>query len=215
MAIGALISNRNFTSFFCSGRLWHADRGHLSQRDGRSSGSSPDARRNLLPPKLGDGEEHRDGRSFCAPSRVVPNRKPDLVLCTKLRKTSPALLIHPRRSGKCHCYASSSSYHDSRSALFFKKMSGPYIGRSQKPDIAKASRSRTYYKSEEYDISEIRLEALTTPETSGEVVLAEDNTREELLPWWQDFPKRWAIVLLCFMAFLLCNKDRVSVILLF
>ncbi|KAI4329476.1 hypothetical protein MLD38_027863 [Melastoma candidum] len=145
-----------------------------------------------------------------APSRVVPNRKPDLVLCTKLRKTRPALLIHPRRSGKCHCYASSSSYHDSRSALFFKKMSGPYIGRSQKPDIAKTSRTRAYYKSEEYDISEIRLEALTTPETSGEVVSAEDSTREELLPWWQDFPKRWAIVLLCFMAFLLCNMDRVN-----
>ncbi|KAI4371556.1 hypothetical protein MLD38_019776 [Melastoma candidum] len=210
MTFGALISNRNFTSFFCSGRLWHADRGHLSQRDGRSCGSSPDARRNLLPQKLGDGEEHRDGRSFCAPSRVVPNRKPDLVLCTKLRKTSPALLIHPRRSGKCHCYASSSSYHDSLSALFSKKMSGPYTGRSQKPDIAKTSRSRAYYKSEEYDISEIRLEALTMPETSGEVVLAEDSTREELLPWWQDFPKRWAIVLLCFMAFLLCNMDRVN-----
>lgn len=31
-----------------------------------------------------------------------------------------------------------------------------------------------------------------------------------LLPWWQEFPKRWVIVLLCFSAFLLCNMDRVN-----
>lgn len=28
--------------------------------------------------------------------------------------------------------------------------------------------------------------------------------------WWEEFPKRWVIVLLCFSAFLLCNMDRVS-----
>lgn len=31
-----------------------------------------------------------------------------------------------------------------------------------------------------------------------------------LVPWWEQFPKRWVIVLLCFSAFLLCNMDRVS-----
>lgn len=30
------------------------------------------------------------------------------------------------------------------------------------------------------------------------------------VPWWEEFPKRWVIVLLCFSAFLLCNMDRVS-----
>lgn len=28
--------------------------------------------------------------------------------------------------------------------------------------------------------------------------------------WWQQLPKRWIIVLLCFFAFLLCNMDRVN-----
>ncbi|KAL2898757.1 Sodium-dependent phosphate transport protein 1 chloroplastic [Bienertia sinuspersici] len=28
--------------------------------------------------------------------------------------------------------------------------------------------------------------------------------------WWEEFPKRWVIVLLCFSAFLLCNMDRVN-----
>lgn len=30
------------------------------------------------------------------------------------------------------------------------------------------------------------------------------------LPWWEEFPKRWVIVILCFSAFLLCNMDRVN-----
>ncbi|XP_017977628.1 PREDICTED: ascorbate transporter, chloroplastic isoform X4 [Theobroma cacao] len=33
---------------------------------------------------------------------------------------------------------------------------------------------------------------------------------QEAVPWWQSFPKRWFIVLLCFAAFLLCNMDRVN-----
>jgi len=32
---------------------------------------------------------------------------------------------------------------------------------------------------------------------------------EEEEKWWQVFPKRWVIVVLCFSAFLLCNMDRV------
>ncbi|KNA21060.1 hypothetical protein SOVF_046760 [Spinacia oleracea] len=28
--------------------------------------------------------------------------------------------------------------------------------------------------------------------------------------WWEHFPRRWVIVILCFSAFLLCNMDRVS-----
>ncbi|GAA0142147.1 secondary carrier transporter [Lithospermum erythrorhizon] len=30
------------------------------------------------------------------------------------------------------------------------------------------------------------------------------------VPWWEEFPKRWVIVILCFSAFLLCNMDRVN-----
>nr|GEV30273.1 sodium-dependent phosphate transport protein 1, chloroplastic-like [Tanacetum cinerariifolium] len=33
---------------------------------------------------------------------------------------------------------------------------------------------------------------------------------ESGVPWWEEFPKRWTIVILCFSAFLLCNMDRVN-----
>ncbi|XP_004500238.1 sodium-dependent phosphate transport protein 1, chloroplastic isoform X2 [Cicer arietinum] len=42
----------------------------------------------------------------------------------------------------------------------------------------------------------------------------DDDVEEEAIigssPWWQVFPKRWVIVILCFSAFLLCNMDRVN-----
>ncbi|KAM0850165.1 hypothetical protein ACQ4PT_053260 [Festuca glaucescens] len=42
-----------------------------------------------------------------------------------------------------------------------------------------------------------------------------DVPAEAVLPgedaaWWQQFPKRWTIVVLCFFSFLLCNMDRVN-----
>ncbi|EXC01477.1 Sodium-dependent phosphate transport protein 1 [Morus notabilis] len=40
-----------------------------------------------------------------------------------------------------------------------------------------------------------------------------DSGKEEselVGPWWEVFPKRWVIVVLCFSAFLLCNMDRVN-----
>lgn len=42
----------------------------------------------------------------------------------------------------------------------------------------------------------------------AEVENANDIT--DATPWWQQLPKRWSIVLLCFFAFLLCNMDRVN-----
>lgn len=39
----------------------------------------------------------------------------------------------------------------------------------------------------------------------------EDEETSSSSPWWEVFPKRWVIVILCFSAFLLCNMDRVSV----
>lgn len=37
-----------------------------------------------------------------------------------------------------------------------------------------------------------------------------DDDVEVEAKWWQVFPKRWVIVVLCFSAFLLCNMDRVN-----
>ncbi|KAL0458813.1 UNVERIFIED_CONTAM: Sodium-dependent phosphate transport protein 1, chloroplastic [Sesamum latifolium] len=66
-------------------------------------------------------------------------------------------------------------------------------------------------KSEPYDIAESPPESVQF----GQLILADDDDDDggddaSVVPWWEQFPKRWVIVLLCFSAFLLCNMDRVS-----
>ncbi|KAE8705632.1 Sodium-dependent phosphate transport protein 1 [Hibiscus syriacus] len=41
-------------------------------------------------------------------------------------------------------------------------------------------------------------------------VASSGDDLDTTVPWWEQFPKRWVIVLLCFSAFLLCNMDRVN-----
>ncbi|KAJ4876743.1 hypothetical protein Rs2_41761 [Raphanus sativus] len=74
----------------------------------------------------------------------------------------------------------------------------------------KKNTSRPYYKSsEESDITEEVVDSLSSSSADGsaEAVLVQGNLQS---PWWQRFPRRWVIVLLCFASFLLCNMDRVN-----
>ena len=64
-------------------------------------------------------------------------------------------------------------------------------------------RTRADCKAEQYEITGSPL----SPSDADAVMIGDTN---EISPWWQEFPKRWMIVLLCFFAFLLCNMDRVS-----
>ena len=75
-------------------------------------------------------------------------------------------------------------------------------GKSQHSRLVTVVRSRTDYKSEDYD----------QPYPIEDVVMEE---MQAVKPWWEQFPKRWLIVLLCFSAFLLCNMDHVSYIFCF
>lgn len=75
-------------------------------------------------------------------------------------------------------------------------------GKSQHSRLGTVVRSQTDYKSEDYD----------QPYPVEDVVVEEMQAAK---PWWEQFPKRWLIVLLCFSAFLLCNMDRVSYIFCF
>ncbi|KAJ4778228.1 phosphate transporter 4 [Rhynchospora pubera] len=69
--------------------------------------------------------------------------------------------------------------------------------------------TRAKYQPEQYEISGLPLEPLgSSPEEA--VLIGGETIEEAVLPWWQKFPKRWTIVLLCFFAFLLCNMDRVN-----
>lgn len=75
-----------------------------------------------------------------------------------------------------------------------------------------AIRTRADFKSEQYEITGPQPESFSSSEASSEAVLPGGNVRD-VSRWWEQFPKRWLIVLLCFFAFLLCNMDRVSLLL--
>ncbi|KAA8543758.1 hypothetical protein F0562_022065 [Nyssa sinensis] len=64
-------------------------------------------------------------------------------------------------------------------------------------------------KSESRDIADSAPESVKFEDALGDIVLGEDEL-DSAVPWWEQFPKRWVIVILCFSAFLLCNMDRVN-----
>lgn len=72
----------------------------------------------------------------------------------------------------------------------------------------KGNMARTDYKSEEFDITGTEMDSFVSSEGANEVSLVEGVL--QIKPWWEQFPKRQVIVLLCFSAFLLCDMDRVS-----
>ncbi|XP_015873810.1 sodium-dependent phosphate transport protein 1, chloroplastic [Ziziphus jujuba] len=64
-------------------------------------------------------------------------------------------------------------------------------------------------KSERYEISDSVPKSVKFEEALNDVVGSNEDL-ESVGPWWEKFPKRWIIVVLCFSAFLLCNMDRVN-----
>lgn len=77
--------------------------------------------------------------------------------------------------------------------------------------LSKVNRACVHYRSEEYDIDETKVDPVVSDEGTGEAIQLKGNGAP-VSPWWQQLPKRWLIVLLCFTAFLLCNMDRVSIL---
>lgn len=97
-----------------------------------------------------------------------------------------------RQPRKCLCPISSRHSNANGTQQRRLEKSGISDGLSLQPVIRLAARTRANFKSEPYDMTEANLGSL------------------ESSYWWEKFPKRWIIVLLCFTAFLLCNMDRVS-----
>ena len=54
---------------------------------------------------------------------------------------------------------------------------------------------------------------MPSPYGTNEAALVEGDM-QEVVSWWQNIPKRWVIVLLCFSTFLLRNMDRVNIAIL-
>lgn len=69
-------------------------------------------------------------------------------------------------------------------------------------------------KSDPYDVAGSAPESVNFPEGRSDLIAPPSEEEEELrrrgaIRWWEQLPKRWLIVFLCFSAFLLCNMDRV------
>ncbi|XP_068640353.1 ascorbate transporter, chloroplastic-like [Aristolochia californica] len=210
MPVGSLISSRNFGSFLVSGNANYKEQ--ASRYPKRENPSVTRAR--LLHGNLKHkGIIPRDYTSYMARSfhpiqltgllseRTTKLRVPflgetDHPFSNSLQKGSSEGLY--RANTKCRlstrCVSFLSSDSSGGSWLQPRKLDklGISDGQCQPSEFRLATRTQADFKSEPYDITGPKLESLNSSY------------------WWERFPKRWVIVLLCFSAFLLCNMDRVN-----
>ncbi|XVF33312.1 hypothetical protein REPUB_Repub17cG0157700 [Reevesia pubescens] len=211
MAIGGLISNRNFCSFIGSGKVCRGEQAILLHR-GEGSAVAV-VRGNMFYRKLWSQTANNFVSGYSSGPflrttayldentlksiSISPNGR-QLVSSMSMRHCEMSHRVCPRQRnrGSFGCYFSSSP------------LSGGWLEPGDQDRIGK-NRTCAYYKSEEYDITEAKVDSLPSPDGTNEAVLVEGDM-QEAVPWRQIFPKRWVIVLFCFAAFLLCNMDRVN-----
>lgn len=180
MAIGAVVSHRNFGSFLGSGKVYQKPLfpgyRRYSYRNFFGSSNSETLRARIT---FHDELDH-------------PN-----VLQQQFANKFQNIKHSQRTRAICECYLSS------------RKLGklGIVDNQFQQSKHATVVRTRAGYKSEDYDINGEGLDSLVSSEGASEAILVE--AVQQTKPWWE-LPKRWVIVLLCFAAFLLCNMDRVN-----
>ncbi|ESR58259.1 hypothetical protein CICLE_v10024243mg [Citrus x clementina] len=225
MAIGSLISCRNFGSFVGSGKLyekepvifqWKGERSGISVL--RNTQGNMWNQRLRSPMANGLISEHANRSMLHVWGNSDEKALKHIANC-HTGKEHPLFLqcnekfnrIYPwkRTNNKCECYFSS---RHSLGGWFQPKAEdriGTRKGKSPQSLDVKEDRICAFYKSDEYDITEAKVDSLQSTEIPSEAVLP-DGDLQETSPWWEQFPKRWVVVLLCFSAFLLCNMDRVN-----
>ncbi|KAL9303976.1 hypothetical protein ACSQ67_021239 [Phaseolus vulgaris] len=201
MSMSGLISSRNFGSFVPSGNVYRSGKDISVQTGGGSVAQDPFSRwqhKMYLP------VEDR----IWKPMRKSHNKGEHCSLVS--RQSSLCLNFKLQASGRNGCSFVSSAPCSSNN-VEQREVYGLGLNRRKhaQPEVAKANKFRVSYKSEGYNISETKIDPLQSTEGTGEAILLEGNL-QQASPWWQQFPKRWVIVLLCFSAFLLCNMDRVN-----
>ncbi|KAG6784781.1 hypothetical protein POTOM_010489 [Populus tomentosa] len=186
MAIGGLTSNRNFGSLIgsgvvSSGKVCPIERA-VSRHRGERSGI---ASAQYAQGSIFYENSLSSGFSYSSFLQVAGHLDEFFF--------KPLATYPLQRRGRCKCYLSA----DPSLGRWLQCNKGQH----QHYNDVKANGIQTYYKSEEDDMTEAAaVDSLES--TEGEAVLAS--------PWWEQFPKQWVIVLLCFTAFLLCNMDRVN-----
>ncbi|KAK6140632.1 hypothetical protein DH2020_025632 [Rehmannia glutinosa] len=220
MAIGAVVSHRNFGSFIGSG-LCHGEaatdhkRGeHLSVAAARYVnrklidsklylpwGSFPSGyaayRSSLHARDLSKRESYRSNSTYHV------KVDPPLSISHQLSKKFKAINTRRRIRGLYQCCLSSA--HSDGNWVQPRKLNnlGFIDGQKLTSKHSIVTKTRADFKSEEHDIT-----GTVSTEGASEAVLLEGV--EQTKPWGRQFPKRWVMVLLCFAAFLLCNMDRVN-----
>lgn len=216
MAIGAVVSHRNFGSFIGSGRLYHREAAARDrQRVERISitvvqhANKKRSCRDICQLQSASpiGAAHQSFHHTTAQTREISKSvltsyfrdDPSLIMSNQMHKKFKVIV---RRGKFREIYQScpSSSYSDASRKL--ETLS--FIG-SQKSTV---TRTRAEFKSGEHDVTGTGLESLIASHGASEAALL--GSIEPSKAWWDQFPKRWVMVLLCFAAFLLCNMDRVN-----
>ncbi|XP_047977302.1 ascorbate transporter, chloroplastic [Salvia hispanica] len=205
MAIGAVVSHRNFGSFIGSGRLHHGETAtyhhggqHLSVAAAKYVCTIIDSKLNL--PRT----------SYTCARQLKSHFRVDPPLLTSHKLSRKFKVINARRGvrGLCQCRLSS-AYTDGN--LFPARKFGNHSfldGQNPMSKYSTVARTTADFTSEEYDITGTNLDSILSPDGASEAVLVTEVG--EVVPWWKQLPKRWVMVLLCFTAFLLCNMDRVN-----
>ncbi|ONI23141.1 hypothetical protein PRUPE_2G171700 [Prunus persica] len=217
MAMGGLISNRNFGSFIDSGKVCQTNHAVVHRKGERLYNQGKTFYQNLCTPRGSVSRNSYSPYLHAISSSDANILKPtgrvhdegDLYLIMSLQSgiRSHSIITKQRSTGRCKSYLSSN--HSFRSCIQSRKLDKLDNRQYQKYEHVKVNRTRAYYKSEDNDITKPEVDSLSSIEGSSEAVLADGNVLK-LSSWWEQFPKRWVIVLLCFTAFLLCNMDRVN-----
>lgn len=215
--MGGLISNRNFGSFIDSGKVCQTNHAVVHRKGERLYNQGKTFYQNLCTPRGSVSRNSYSPYLHAISSSDANILKPtgrvhdegDLYLIMSLQSgiRSHSIITKQRSTGRCKSYLSSN--HSFRSCIQSRKLDKLDNRQYQKYEHVKVNRTRAYYKSEDNDITKPEVDSLSSIEGSSEAVLADGNVLK-LSSWWEQFPKRWVIVLLCFTAFLLCNMDRVN-----
>lgn len=189
MAIGSLVSNRNLGYFVGSGNSYEKGQTTAYTKYHHMKSSYPV--RYLYGPSL-DCRGTPNSRTLGSNStfKTFQNNNPK------------------QRIGNCgNCFASIPSCSKWVQPRKFDKLGinsrGFPLSKHVKPNKIRAN-----FKAEDIDITGTEGDSLLSADGPNEAVLA--KAVEQTKPWWEQFPKRWVMVLLCFAAFLLCNMDRVN-----
>ncbi|KAF7844537.1 ascorbate transporter, chloroplastic-like [Senna tora] len=204
MAMGVLISNRNFGSFIASGNAYRSGKDLTLQRAGLPGVSFAQYGQIAKDSLLTYHHVlcfHSDANLEWRVSKPIQRIHNEGEICSLISRQSTCFMnIKLQASPRNQCYISSD--HSSRNYNEQRAADGLGLNKRKHPQLAlgKANKTRVYYKSEEYP--ETKVNSRPSAEGTGEAILLEENA--------EAFPKRWVIVLLCFAAFVLCNMDRVN-----